>query len=205
MAYKKPLGVTADQVHRIGSPDRVDLGIFNIGPLGANLAVLSNAVTVSSSRHLLSASGTESQRQLHTINGGVNGDVIVLQPHPSSSTFTIKTAVGNIVAAGDFIITPASKSSITLMFDGSNWIELARSGNLTYTPITIPFVHNGAGEFYWVTSANIANINSWNAQMVKINNVTVTNTYTSTLPPKINGNYYIYFVANVSYAHFEAN
>jgi hypothetical protein len=205
MAYKRPIGITVDQLHRIGPPDRVNLGIFNLGQLGPNLTVTSNAISISASRHLVSASGNANQRQLHTINGGQDGDVIVLQPNPSSSPFTIKTSIGNIITAGDFLITPTSRSSITLMYDGVRWIELARSSNLTYTPITIPFSQNGAGEFYWVTSANIANINSWNTQLVEVNNVAYTNVYSNTLPPKINGNYYIHYVANVSYAHFQAN
>lgn len=72
-------------------------------------------------------------------------------------------------------------------------------------PITLPFTQNGAGEFCWVTSGTITFINSWNTQLLEINGVPFTNLWANNLPPRINGNYYIHFVATVPYAHFEIN
>lgn len=73
------------------------------------------------------------------------------------------------------------------------------------TAIALPFTQNGVGEFCWVTSGNITFINSWNIQLLEVNGVAFTNKWASSLPPRINGNYYIHYISTVPWAHFEAN
>lgn len=75
----------------------------------------------------------------------------------------------------------------------------------TPTVIPMPFARDGAGDFCFVTSAAINSINSWNMQLLEINHVPFTNVWSNKLPPRINGNYYIHYVSNVSFAHFEAS
>lgn len=70
-------------------------------------------------------------------------------------------------------------------------------------PTLLPFAKDGPGEFCWVTSGNVSFVNSWNTQLIEINGVAYTNKWSNSLPPRINGNYYIHYVANVSWAHFE--
>lgn len=70
---------------------------------------------------------------------------------------------------------------------------------------TVPFTQNGVGEFCWVTSGDISFINSWNVQLLEINGVDFTNKWANSFPARINGNYYIHYVSNVGWAHFEAN
>lgn len=70
-------------------------------------------------------------------------------------------------------------------------------------PITLPFVHNGAGEFCWVTSGTITSINCWSTQAIEINGVSFPNGFSNVLPPRINGNYYIRLSAVVPFAHLE--
>ena len=75
-----------------------------------------------------------------------------------------------------------------------------------YQSISTPFIYNGAGEFYWVTD-NIDNfINSWNLGLLVINGVDYTNTWVSanSLPTRIDGYYYIHYVGNYPWSHFEA-
>jgi hypothetical protein len=73
--------------------------------------------------------------------------------------------------------------------------------------ITLPFAKDGAGEFCWVTAGNISFINSWNLQLLEVNGVNLTGLWRSgaQLPPRINGNYYIHYVGNFPWSHFEAN
>ncbi len=71
--------------------------------------------------------------------------------------------------------------------------------------IALPFSMNGTGEYCWVTSGDISNINSWNMQAVEINGVNYTNTWSNKMPETINGNYYIYYVGKYSWSHLEVN
>lgn len=69
--------------------------------------------------------------------------------------------------------------------------------------ITLPYTQNGIGEYCWVTSDDIAYINSWNLTSLEVNGVDYTNTWASSLPDKIDGNYYIYYQGNYGWSHFE--
>ncbi len=65
----------------------------------------------------------------------------------------------------------------------------------------LPLVINGKGESCYVTSGNITHINSWNMQLVEINGVAYTNTWSNKMPARINGNYYIHYVGKYRWSH----
>lgn len=69
--------------------------------------------------------------------------------------------------------------------------------------ITLPRVQNGVGEFCWVTSGNITSVNSWSMQSVEINGVELGNRFSNVLPPRIDGKYYIRYIAGQSFSHLE--
>jgi mannan endo-1,4-beta-mannosidase len=71
--------------------------------------------------------------------------------------------------------------------------------------IAMPFTKEGVGEFCWVTSGDITYVNSWNMQMLEINGVSYANKFASAMPPRINGSYYIHYVGNLPWAHFEVS
>jgi len=116
--------------------------------------------------------------------------------------------------------TGTASRSATVTVSGSGLtatVSVAQGGTSTPPPpppgtpcsgpvaATLPKVQNGTGEFCWVTSGNITFINSWNMQLVEVNGVNFTNKWANSLPPRINGNYYIHYLSNVAWAHFEAN
>jgi hypothetical protein len=72
--------------------------------------------------------------------------------------------------------------------------------------ITAPFTHDGAGDFCWQSTNLGSYINSWNLTTLTINGVDFNNKYiiVSSLPPLINGYWYVHYVSAVSYGHFEA-
>ena len=72
--------------------------------------------------------------------------------------------------------------------------------------ITAPFTYDGSGTFCWQTSNLGSYINSWNLASLTVNGVDYTNKYvfTSALPAKINGYWYVYYVGNYAWSHFEA-
>ncbi len=72
--------------------------------------------------------------------------------------------------------------------------------------ITAPYNFDGSGTYCWQSSNLGTYINSWNLALLTVNGVDFTNKYvfTSNLPAKINGYWYVYYVGNYSWSHFEA-
>lgn len=107
------------------------------------------------------------------------------------------------VSAGTATITATTQSG---GFASSSTVTVT-SGTVTPcanpASTTLPLARNGAGDFCFVTSGTVNFINSWNMQLVEINGVNFTNKWASSLPPKINGNYYIHYVGSFSWSHLE--
>jgi uncharacterized repeat protein (TIGR02543 family) len=74
----------------------------------------------------------------------------------------------------------------------------------SYTTISIPFVQNGAGDYCWVTTTEMAYINSWNLAELSINGIDFTNTWANNLPPAIDGQWFITYKGPYGWSHFEA-
>jgi hypothetical protein len=72
--------------------------------------------------------------------------------------------------------------------------------------IAAPFPFDGAGTLCWQASNLGSYINSWNLTSLTVNGVNYTNTYVpvSSLPAKINGYWYIAYIGNYPWSHFEA-
>jgi hypothetical protein len=72
--------------------------------------------------------------------------------------------------------------------------------------IAAPFTYDGAGDLCWQSTNLGSYINSWNLTTLTINGVDFRNIYTpnTSLPPLINGYWYVHYVSAVSYGHFEA-
>jgi pectate lyase len=115
------------------------------------------------------------------------------------------------VAAGSYSLTAIATDN-----DGSSTTSSAVNVNVSGNgnnnggdcdnPVTIsiPFSKNGSGEFCWKTSDDISTINSWNLEKLQINGVDYTNTWSSSMPAKQDGFYYIEYVGNYDWSHFEA-
>ncbi len=72
------------------------------------------------------------------------------------------------------------------------------------TPITIPFSNNGRGEYCWVTSQEMAYVNSWALDELTINGVDYTNKWSGDLPPAVNGKWVIHYSGSRFWSHFGA-
>ena len=102
---------------------------LNIGSAGAPLTVVSNTVTMTRSFHSLVASGTTTLRSLRTINGGLEGDILILRLDATSpQPAIIDDNSGNIQSAGNFTLS-SPKDLIAFLYDGTDWCEIARSNN----------------------------------------------------------------------------
>lgn len=95
----------------------------------STLTIASGAITLPHGGNLLVTIDTEASAatdDLDTISGGVAGQLITLNQANSSRDPTIKDDTGNLRLAGDFTMT-AVQDSITLIYNGSAWIEVGRA------------------------------------------------------------------------------
>ncbi len=82
----------------------------------------------------------------------------------------------------------------------------------SYQSMSVPFIYDGSGERYWRTTTLGKYINSWNLQLLTINDIDFTNKWApadqwpwgNNLPAKQNGYYYIHYIGNYPWSHFEA-
>lgn len=70
--------------------------------------------------------------------------------------------------------------------------------------VALPYSFDGSGEYCWAISEDIAFVNSWNMDLVEINGVNYTNRWSNSMPAKINGNYYVHYIGQYPWSHFEA-
>ena len=89
-----------------------------------DLTVVTNAVNVTANWHTITSG---SAVDLNTIGGpGRQGATVILLLATGSSNITAKDGVGDMQLAGDFLMANAGKSQLWLVYDGTNWCELAR-------------------------------------------------------------------------------
>ena len=70
--------------------------------------------------------------------------------------------------------------------------------------VSLPFSHDGSGDFCWSASSLCTYINSWNLTTLEVNGSAYTNIYVpgSSIAP-LNGVYVIHYVSTVDWGHFE--
>jgi hypothetical protein len=104
-------------------------GVINFGA-PETLTISTGVVTrTSTTSHFVIAAESGTSDDLDTINGGSDGDVIVLSPD-SGDTITVRDNIGNLQLASNFSMdNPADK--ITLIYHNaiSKWCEITSSGN----------------------------------------------------------------------------
>jgi hypothetical protein len=69
--------------------------------------------------------------------------------------------------------------------------------------VSLPYRYDGTGKHYFATPGTITSILSSNADHVSINGVDITNTTASSMPPRIDGWYYVYYNASKTWAYIE--
>jgi hypothetical protein len=94
----------------------------------SELTISSGAITATKSFHNVDTESDGASDDLDTINGGSDGDVLVLIANNTGRTVVCKDGTGNLNLSGDFSLDN-TEDSITLIFDGSNWLEMATADN----------------------------------------------------------------------------
>lgn len=100
-----------------------------ITPNDGTLTIATGAVTVTGANHKLDTEASAATDNLDTINGGADGQILVLQSISSARDIVVTTA-GNIVTPdGNNISLSTTSDSLTLQYSGalSKWVVLSRS------------------------------------------------------------------------------
>jgi len=100
-------------------------------PLNKTLTVAAGVIAVTANRHYVATEGGAGTDDLDTINGGEDGQLLVLSSSTSGQDVTLKDGTGNLRLAGDYTLT-AVGDTITLIYDtpASLWFEVSRSDNV---------------------------------------------------------------------------
>ena len=98
-----------------------------------SFAIAADAITIRDTDQTLIVVDTEASAatdDLSTITfSGPTGRTIVLKTGSSARDVTVKDNVGNIQLAGGDFIMDTSSDSLTLLWTGTQWVELARANN----------------------------------------------------------------------------
>jgi len=124
---------TASTGATITGTTTVDKVIYN---KGAELTIASGVIAVTHSYHEVDTEGDAATDDLATINGGVEGQRLILRAADSGRTI-------NIVQGGNIELTQNPRTlthkddNITLIYDGSDWLEVSYMNSSLGTELTI--------------------------------------------------------------------
>lgn len=108
------------------------------------LTLASDAITVTQPYHKVDTQAAAASDDLATITAGYgSGEIVVLFAANDARTVVVKNGTGNILTAdgADFSIDTDDKS-ITLIYDGTNWKEIARGVGSPATQLTTKCVYS---------------------------------------------------------------
>jgi hypothetical protein len=96
---------------------------------GRSLAISSGIIVASRPYHVVDTEASAASDDLSTISTDLSpGSILVLRAISSDRTVTVKDGTGNLRLSADMVLDHAT-DTITLMWDGSIWAEIARSDN----------------------------------------------------------------------------
>lgn len=124
------VGIKTDLINESTSGATVSIGDLLTLEKGPELTIAAGEITVTHSYHEVDTQGDDPADDLDTINGGVEGSILVLQQVIATRDVTVKDGAGNIELDGgaDFNLTNARRR-IVLLKASTNWLELSRSSN----------------------------------------------------------------------------
>ncbi len=123
----KPLVTKTGGIQQLQPPDSLDFGRLNLGP-AEPLTIVAGAITITRSFHKVDTQFGASSDDLDFILGGNEGDVLILRPTNSSHDVKLRDGVGNLKLDSTYTMT-TDTDTITLIYNGLFWLEVARSKN----------------------------------------------------------------------------
>ena len=95
---------------------------------GSELTVATGAVTITTGYHRVDTESDAASDVLDTVSGGTTGQILVLRAENDARSVVAKDGTGNLKLAGDCTLDN-TEDTLTLIYNGTNWLELARSNN----------------------------------------------------------------------------
>ncbi len=90
----------------------------------AELTIATGVITKTQSYHDVDTESGDATDDLDTINGGSEGDILILKAEHTDRTIVIKNGTGNIACDADITLDTTSEF-VVLIYDGTNWQLLA--------------------------------------------------------------------------------
>ncbi|KKL18632.1 hypothetical protein LCGC14_2473600, partial [marine sediment metagenome] len=130
------LDINADVELELAAP-RIQLeGKVNLGAEGDLTISAGGAVAVTKTYHsiIVNGGGGSGNDQLDTATGGSEGDLLVLKANTTGGSDTVTVADGTgadtfILAGGANFVMDHVDDRLTLLHNGTEWVELSRSTN----------------------------------------------------------------------------
>jgi len=101
------------------------------------LTLATDTITAIHSYHAIDTEGAAASDNCATITPGTGvaaGFILVLRAANVARVVTMKDGTGNLLLNGDYALS-TTDATITLIYDGTNWRELARSVTTSATPV----------------------------------------------------------------------
>ena len=98
-----------------------------LGPV-SELTIAAGVITVTGSYHTVDTQDNDAADDLDTINGGIDGQILVLRTENNAHDVTVKDGADNIqLLGGDFVMGSTTRK-LYLFYDANetNWLEIAR-------------------------------------------------------------------------------
>jgi hypothetical protein len=131
-----------------------------------------------------------------------NDDLLYMWDFGDGQNATGTNVTHTYSTAGDYIATLTVFDGSNIAQDAVNISATAEGSTCEFATVnTLPIDHDGSGEYCWEVSGTINHVNSWCMNSVYINGVDYTNKYSSSMPDKINGKYYIYVNGSEAWSH----
>ena len=88
------------------------------------LTIAAGIITRTQAYHSVDTQDDDPSDDLDTINGGTEGDLLIIRAEDSARTVVVKTGTGNIVlSSGSDISLEDDTDHLLLVFDGANWCD----------------------------------------------------------------------------------
>jgi len=133
MASDSAAGLVSTAAQTFAGEKTFDDGLTSkkiIHDRGATLTISGGAVTATHSYHRVDTESGAASDDLDTINGGTDGQVLVLTSVAAARDVVAKDGTGNLSLSGDFTLGDTT-DTLSLIYDStaSAWLELSRSNN----------------------------------------------------------------------------
>ena len=133
-----------------------DASITNLSKAATELTISSGAVTKTQLSHTIDGE-SDADDDLDTINGGTNGDFLLIFPENAARNITIKHGTGNIITGDGEDFTIPDDGMVWLYYDGTNWritagASTSSGGSASNTVVTI----TASGD--WTVPAGVTNL-----------------------------------------------